>query len=127
MATAINVLDVTNIIKKYKQILNARNCHFKVDPKDLQNEAVMLEGQIRGLRRLFDVMLDKVDSTKHYWLGDAAEQYRSEFANKKEYMEEAIKLMTEYVNDLNQIASTYTGVEKANVEMANQLSSDVIL
>lgn len=126
MATVYDALN-TNILKQLKRFLNRKNCHFKVDPADLQREATTLEGQIKGLQNLFDFMLSKVDSTKHYWLGDAAEQYRSEFADKKEYMEEAIKLMNEYVNDLNKIASTYTGVEKANVEAARQLSDDVIL
>ncbi len=109
------------------RLIDKQNCRFKVDPADLQREAATLEEQIKGLERLFDFMLKKVDSIKNYWLGDASQQYRSEFANQEEYMVEAIKRMTEYVNDLNKIASTYTGVEKANVEIANQLSNDVIL
>lgn len=109
------------------RLIDKQNCRFKVDPADLQREATTLEEQIKGLERLFDFMLKKVDSTKNYWLGDASLQYRSEFENQEEYMAEAIKRMTEYVNDLNRIASTYTGVEKANVEIANQLSNDVIL
>lgn len=118
---------VSGISSVIRPILDRANCHFKVNPADLQREAATLEGQIRNLNMLFDSMLTKVNSTKNYWLGDASDHYRSEFANKKEDMEEAFNRMREHVNDLNQIASTYTGVENVNVEMARQLSDDVIL
>jgi len=100
---------------------------IKVSPQDLYNHSSELKKQIDVLNRLLESVYNKVDSTSHYWQGDASEKYRKEFKNNRTETDTAIKRLMEHVGDLQTIAGTYEGVEKENINIARQLSSDVIL
>ncbi len=100
---------------------------LKVDPAVLQREASDLCRNITKVQSYFDSMLSRVEATEHYWKGDAADKYRSEFLKEREEYNEAIAMIREYVNDLNAIAAVYTGVEAENEELADVLVSDVIV
>lgn len=100
---------------------------IKVNPQDLYNESDALKHQIDGLNRLLEQMYSKVEATSHYWQGDASQKYRNDFKQFRGETDQAIRRLSEHVGDLNTIAGTYEGVEKSNQDIANQLSSDVIL
>ncbi len=100
---------------------------LKVDPVDLQAAADALARKINLMKNQFQSMISKVDSTAHYWEGDAANKYRAEFKGESPEFDEAFARMSEHVTDLYNIAGVYTGVEKAATELASDLSSDVIV
>lgn len=103
------------------------NYTLRVSPEVLQAKAGEITSKISALQNLCDELFNKVDRSSSYWKGDASDTFRKNFKKKKSDVEKMIKAVKSYADDLNSIASVYTGVEKINVQIAEALASDIIV
>lgn len=100
---------------------------IKVNPADLQNAADVVEKKVNTMKNLFSDMINRVNSTAHYWEGDASDKYRNEFKAESPEFDEAFARMAEHARDLYNIASMYTETEQKVTDIAGELPVDVIL
>ena len=67
-----------------------------------------------------------LDSTKNFWLGEAAEKHRKIYNDKKDDIDKLLRRIAEHPDDLQRIAGNYVQAENTNTAEARSLSGDVI-
>lgn len=100
---------------------------LRVDPSVLQSQAQELGKYVSTMRRLFESVASSVNGLANYWEGEASDEYRKRYERLKPEIEEMLNRLGEHSTDLNSIAAVYTGVESSNEDIAQDLSSDVIV
>ena len=101
---------------------------LKVSPDKLLSTAAELESQGSTMKTYTDQMVNLVNEISgDVWSGDAATAYKTKFSGLQDDIARIHKMVQERVQDLQDIARNYTEAETANQEIANSLSSDVIV
>ena len=101
---------------------------LKVTPDKLKSTATSFQSTGNQVKSLTDKMIELVNGlTGNVWSGDAASAYTKKFKGLHNDINRINKMITEHVNDLNDMAAEYTKTESANEALANALSSDVIV
>ncbi|MBE5942182.1 MAG: WXG100 family type VII secretion target [Lachnospiraceae bacterium] len=100
---------------------------LKVTPSQLKSKANDFKAKANKVRTTTDKMLSEIKSINgSTWAGDASEAYKKQFAKLENDMNDMYKMITEYSNDLIDIAAQYESTEKANEALAQALATDVI-
>ena len=100
---------------------------LKVTPSQLKSKASEFKGNANKVRTTTNKMLTEIKSINgSTWSGEAAEAYKKQFAKLEKDMEQMFKMITEYSNDLEDIANEYQKTEQANEQIAQALATDVI-
>lgn len=99
---------------------------IKVTPEQLQQTADSVDRTIKSLRQDFTEMQTLVSRTGYYWTGTAADNYRKQFADKKERTESILTTLSDYPTDLLEIAGVYRQTETQNTSAAAALRTDFI-
>ena len=100
---------------------------LKVTPSQLKSKANEFKNKASKVQNTTDKMLTEIKSINgSTWSGDAAEAYKKQFAKLEQDMNDMYKMITEYSNDLLDIAAEYEKTEKANEALAQALATDVI-
>ena len=100
---------------------------LKVTPSQLKSKAGEFKSKANKVRSTTDKMLNEIKSINgSTWAGDASKAYKSQFAKLENDMNDMYKMITEYANDLEDIAAQYESTEKANEALAQALATDVI-
>lgn len=71
-------------------------------------------------------MLEIVRSMGGVWSGEANTAYTNKFNSLEDDMTKIYKMITEHVQDLQEMARNYQQAERTNVETAGSLNSDII-
>lgn len=71
-------------------------------------------------------MIQIVQSMGTTWVGEANTAYTSKFNSLQDDMTKIYRMITEHVNDLQEMARNYQAAETANVETAGGLAADII-
>lgn len=101
---------------------------LKVSPEKLQATASSFEGSASKVSNLTQQMTNIVTSLSgQIWSGEAATAYVNKFNGLQDDMTRIYKMIQEHSQDLTQMAQEYIRAEAANTELANSLSSDVIV
>ena len=101
---------------------------LKVTPEKLISTASSFESQGSTVKTLTNQMVEIVTSLSgQVWSGEAATAYVNKFNGLQDDIQRIGAMITEHVTDLNQMAQEYQSAETANQELANSLSSDVIV
>lgn len=101
---------------------------LRVTPEKLQSTASSFEGTGSSVQNLTQQMTSIVTGlTGQIWSGDAATAYVNKFTGLQTDMDRIYKMIKEHSTDLIDMAQQYITAETANAEMANSLSSDIIV
>lgn len=99
---------------------------IKVSPEKLIATAQDFNSQGNNIRQLTTQMLNIVASLASVWEGDAALAYMNKFKSLENDIQVMCRMINEHVNDLQQIATSYSSAEQSNAEDAASLVSGVI-
>ena len=100
---------------------------LKVTPSQLKSKANEFKTKANKVRNTTNKMLNEIKTINgSTWAGDASEAYKKQFAKLEKDMNDMYKMITEYSNDLIDIAAEYESVEKQNESLAQALATDVI-
>lgn len=101
---------------------------LRVTPEKLQATASSFEGTGTNVNNLTQQMTSIVTSLSgQVWSGEAATAYVNKFNGLQDDMERIYKMVKEHSDDLIEMAQQYMTAESANADLANSLSSDVIV
>ena len=79
------------------------------------------------LESIFDEMQSLMDNTKAFWNGEAAEKHRKGFSDQKDEMEQIVRTIDKYPDDLRRISGNYESTINRNIETANVLNTDFVM
>ncbi len=101
---------------------------LRVTPEKLQSTAASFEASGSSVQSLTQQMTSIVTSLSgQIWSGTAASAYVSKFNGLQDDMDRIYKMIKEHSDDLITMAQQYSTAESANADLANSLSSDVIV
>ena len=101
---------------------------LRVSPEKLQATASSFESTGSTVNGLTQQMTSIVTSLSgQVWTGTAATAYVNKFNGLQDDMNRIYKMIQEHSTDLIEMAQLYTNAENANADLANSLSSDVIV
>lgn len=99
---------------------------LKVDPEQLKRTADEVTGMIQSLQTDLESLQTTVSRTSYYWQGQAADEYRKNFAAQKDDNDEMLERLRKYPTMLLQMAGFYNEAEKNNVDQTVQLLDNYI-
>ncbi len=97
-----------------------------VTPEVLNQKAGEVEKLVANMRTRFENMKTLVDKSSGYWIGEAGELHRKNYADQKDNIDTILRRLSEHPGDLRTIAQTYTTVELKTQEIAANLPGDVL-
>lgn len=101
---------------------------LRVSPEKLQATASSFESTGSTVNSLTQQMTSIVTSLSgQVWTGTAATAYVNKFNGLQDDMNRIYKMIQEHSTDLIDMATQYMNAENANADLANSLSSDVIV
>ncbi|MCR5267710.1 MAG: WXG100 family type VII secretion target [Lachnospiraceae bacterium] len=100
--------------------------YLKVTPEQLIRAADSFAQAGAGISSLTSEMMSVVNSLKGIWQGEAAESYTGKFVGLEDDITRINNMITEHVNDLNEMARTYQAAEEASAQESAALLSDVV-
>ncbi|MDO5799531.1 MAG: WXG100 family type VII secretion target [Eubacteriales bacterium] len=101
---------------------------LRVTPEKLQSTASSFESTGNNIMNLTQQMTSIVTSLSgQVWSGEAATSYVNKFNGLQDDMERIHKMVQEHSKDLQEVAQQFITAENANKDLANSLSSDVIV
>ncbi len=110
----------------YTGSLTFGSATIKVSPDILIAKADEVESGISRMRQLFSNVKSSIDRTASYWEGEAGDLHRRAYLKRQAEVEEMLKKLRQRVNELEQLAASYTDAERANTSAANALATNVI-
>ena len=99
---------------------------LRVQPEQLTHTAKELAGAIACMRRDFARLNQCISSTKAYWLGDAGDYHRKLYEEQEGQIENLLRDLEKYPDDLLKLAGLYNENEEKNVRMARALKSSLM-
>ena len=101
---------------------------LRVTPEKLQSTAASFESTGSNIMNLTQQMTSIVTGLSgQIWSGEAATSYVNKFNGLQDDMERIHKMVQEHSKDLQEVAQQFISAENANKDLANSLSSDVIV
>lgn len=101
---------------------------LRVTPEKLQATASSFEGIGGTVQNLTQQMTSIVTGLSgQVWSGEAATAYVNKFNGLQDDMDRIYKMIKEHSDDLIEMARNFSGTELENADLANSLSSDVII
>lgn len=100
--------------------------NLKVTPEQLQQKAKDVSETVSKMKSDFNSLNTAINSTHHYWIGQAGDLHRRLFNDKVDDVNEILQLLGRYPTDLLKMAGIYMQTEDQNKAIATSLSSNVI-
>ncbi len=99
---------------------------LKVTPSELKSKAEEIQNQISNFESAWNQIVQIINNSKGYWIGDSGNAHQKQFAQYKNDVERIIKRLNEHPIDLLKMAGVYEASEKRAVEKTQALSSDIV-
>lgn len=98
-----------------------------VTPEVLNKQAVEVEKRVKNMEKRFQNIKELSEKSKNYWLGEAGDMHRKNYANQEKYVEQVLNRLNEHPRDLRVIAQTYSSTElKIEEAIIQELPGDVL-
>ena len=97
-----------------------------VSPQVLKSTASSFGQSNRTLKSTTDSMMQKVNSLKGVFEGDAANVYIQQFNSLQEDMSRISKKISDHVKDLENMAANYEKAEQKNIQTNKSLKTNYI-
>jgi WXG100 family type VII secretion target len=92
-----------------------------VDPAVMNAKAGDIEARKAAVQQLLAESEQTVKSLEADWESESSRTFQSKFAQIRDDVENVFKIITEYVNDLREMANIYAQAEGATQEAAGSL------
>lgn len=102
------------------------NITIEVTPNQLYTASSEVLKTVSTLRGRFDSLNSRVKGMKNYWEGNVSDRRQMTHAKSEQQMEEMLKILTQYAQELKQIASNYADTESQNTEASASLPSGIL-
>lgn len=100
---------------------------LKVEPNKLKSTANSFQSTGQHIQRMTQSMTNVINQLSGcVWSGEAADAYKRKFNQLQDDINRMVKMISEHVTDLNQMAAEYERAENANKDLINALKEDVI-
>lgn len=99
---------------------------LKVSPSELKSKAEEIQNQINSFEIAWNRIVQLINNSKGYWVGDAGNAHQKQFEQYKNDVERIIKRLHEHPDDLLKMAGVYEESERRAVEKTQTLSGNVI-
>lgn len=98
-----------------------------VTPETLHQKATEVEARVKAMKTRFDNMKALVDKSSSYWVGEAGDMHRKNYADQVENIDQILRRLGEHPIDLRAIAQTYSDTElKIQETIIQELPGDVL-
>lgn len=97
-----------------------------VTPEELIATSEKFANSGSQVNSITDQMLSIIRSLSSTWMGEASTAYLAKFASLEDDMARIYNMITEHVNDIQEIAKNYNIAESDNTQTSGGLPSDVI-
>ena len=97
-----------------------------VTPEELGTQAGVVRETTKNLAAKFDRLKQLVIETENFWIGEAAEEHRSNYQKNQTSIEEIIARYNEHVRDLEAMAGIYHEAEVSATNLADELPAITI-
>ncbi|MBR3366882.1 MAG: WXG100 family type VII secretion target [Lachnospiraceae bacterium] len=97
-----------------------------VTPQQLRTAAGEFNASNTTVRNIATEMMNTVKSLNAVWTGEAATAYYGKMDGLSDDIERLSKLITEYSQDLEEMAAAYDQGEQEAASIANSLPSDIL-
>jgi WXG100 family type VII secretion target len=101
--------------------------NLKVSTDDLVQKAQEIEEEISKFESYWNQLLQIVQNSKGYWVGDASNYHQKQIKNYQEDVNRIIKRLKEHPEDLLKMADVYEKSEEMVVKIAQSLPGDAIV
>lgn len=99
---------------------------ISVTPEQLVEKSDELRGIVASLRTKFMELNAVVEESKTYWIGEAGDSIRKEYADLNQDLEIFLQAMSDYPVKLEQMAGVYVSHDSSALQKAEALPSDVL-
>ena len=100
---------------------------IKVKTEELVGKAGIVKDKVIVMQRQIDDAEQLLNRTASYWLGEAGDKKRKDFKKKKKAADQVIRRLSEYPEDLLEMAGIYVNAETENTEAPAPLPVDFIV
>lgn len=100
---------------------------LRVTPEQLINTASEFSSIGSTVANLTEQMTTTVTGLASIWQGEAATSYVNRFNGLNDDIQKLVAMIREHSTDLNEMAQAYMSSDDKNVQLAETLSSDVIV
>ena len=100
---------------------------IEVTTSELISKATDVSNRVREMQNAIDDAETLLNNTARYWVGEAGDKKRSDFAKKKKIADAVINRFREYPDDLLKMAGVYEQAEAANTQRPAGLPNDFIM
>lgn len=101
--------------------------YIKVTTEELLSKAEIVKTKVKAMQDEINETERLMNNTASYWLGSAGDKKRKDFLNKKAKADEIIKRLSEYPEDLLEMAGLYVAAENENADRPAALPTDFII
>lgn len=98
-----------------------------VNIEELINTSNEFNSQGSQIAMLTSDMVNTVTSLSSAWEGEASQAYVAKFRGLEDDIQKMLRMVSEHVKDLQEMAVQYQSVEQQNLSDIETLSSDVIV
>lgn len=99
---------------------------LEVTPEELYKTSDSVIKEINDVQRSFERVYELVDGTNGYWNGKVSSYERKVLKDKKTEIDTIINNFSNYVEELNQIASNYIETEEVITESSQELPTNIL-
>lgn len=100
---------------------------LRVTPEQLVTASNEFSNKAGTVGNLTTEMMNLVTGLSSAWEGEGSTAYITRFKGLEDDIQKMIRMIQEHSNDLNEMATAYKTAEGQVVELAQSLSSDVIV
>ena len=100
---------------------------LRVTPEQLTNTATEFSSIGNTVASLTEEMTSTVTGLASSWQGEASTAYINKFTGLNDDIQRMIAMIREHATDLTEMAQAYMTGESENAQLAETLSSDVII
>jgi uncharacterized protein YukE len=102
------------------------NFYIRVKTEELLSKAEIVKKRVTMMQSELSEAERLMNNTASYWLGSAGDKKRKDFYKQKKEADVIIKRLSEYPEDLLEMAGIYDQSEKTNVANHTTLPTDVL-
>ncbi len=99
---------------------------IRVTPEQLTSTAQEISSIQSEVVSITQAMTDVVSSMQSDWTGEASSAYQQKFNGLQDDMQTMSRMINEHVQDLQEMATTYSQAESSAESLISGLQSDVI-
>lgn len=97
-----------------------------VTTEQLRTQAAAVRNELKRMQAQFDRIKGLIDGSANYWIGEAGDAHRKQYAGRISSIEEMFARYNEHIRDLETMAGVYEAAEQAAANAADMLPASTL-